>query len=51
MGIPLLLTRGSYFNRRNAETEVLVKNESFSFAGAGDVTLKMRKSRLQYEMC
>ena len=31
--------------------KVPVQNESFLFAGAGDVTLKTRKSRLRYEMC
>ena len=31
--------------------KVLVQNKSFLFAGADDIMVKTRNSRLQYEMC
>ena len=32
------------------KTNILVKNRSFSFAGAGDVMVKMRSEKLLFEV-
>ena len=46
-GSPWLLARDSYSHRRNTEKKVLVYNENFSFAAAGDVMVKTRNSPLR----
>ena len=50
-GSPWLLARGSYSHRRNTKTKVLIQNESFLLAGADDVMVITRNSRLRHKMC